>query len=135
VGRPAPQLRAARDARPGARRRRRRTGVLEALREVFADTKEQRCWWQKIGNVLAALPKSAYKEARAALAVARITNDLDVLLAFYDLPGERWIHLRTANPIRSIPPTSSRWSEPARSSRTAGSSNDPTNQQAMTLTP
>jgi hypothetical protein len=37
--------------------------------------------------------------------------------------------------VPSIPPTSSRWSEPARSSRTASSSNDPTNQQAVTLTP
>jgi len=34
-------------------------------------------------------------------AVAKITNDLDVLLAFYDLPGEHWIHLRTTNPIES----------------------------------
>jgi hypothetical protein len=97
-----------------------------------------------------------------------------VPLAFYDLPGEHWIHLRTTNPIESTfatvrlrqlvtkgpgsratgiamafklieseqhrwcavnPPTSSRWSEPGRSSRTASSSNDPTNQQAVTLTP
>ena len=34
-------------------------------------------------------------------AVANITNDLDVLLAFYDFPGEHWIHLRTTNPIES----------------------------------
>jgi hypothetical protein len=46
-------------------------------------------------------------------AVAKITNDLDGL----------------------HPPTSSRWSEPTRSSRTASSSNDPTNQYAVTLTP
>jgi transposase-like protein len=37
--------------------------------------------------------------------------------------------------VPSIPPTSSRWSEPARSSRPASSSNDPANQQAVTLTP
>jgi hypothetical protein len=30
-----------------------------------------------------------------------ITDDLDVLLAFYDFPGEHWIHLRTTNPIES----------------------------------
>jgi putative transposase len=105
-------------------------GFWKALRDVFADTKEQRCWWHKIGNVLAALPKSAHKDAKAALAevynaedrdhaeqaakafaaaygakwpkaVAKITNDLDVLLAFYDFPGEHWIHLRTTNPIES----------------------------------
>jgi transposase-like protein len=91
-------------------------------------TKEQRCWWHKIGNVLAALPKSTYKDAKTALAeiyyaedsdhaeqaakafaaaygakwpkaAAKITYDRDVLLAFYDFPGEHWIHLRTANPI------------------------------------
>ena len=101
-------------------------GFWKALRDVFADTKEQRCWWHKIGNVLAALPKSAHKDAKAALAeiynaedrdhaeraakafaaaygakwpkaVAKITNDLDVLLAFYDFPGEHWIHLRTTD--------------------------------------
>src|SRR3954471_5751562 len=83
-----------------------------------------------MGNVLAALPKSAQPGARAALAeiynaeskeharkavkvfedlygakwpkaVAKITDDLDVLLAFYDFPAEHWIHLRTTNPIES----------------------------------
>ena len=34
-------------------------------------------------------------------AAAKITNDLDVLLAFYDYPAEHWIHLRTTNPIES----------------------------------
>ena len=34
-------------------------------------------------------------------AVAKITDDLDVLLAFYDFPAEHWIHLRTTNPIES----------------------------------
>jgi hypothetical protein len=35
-------------------------GFWKAIRDVFPDTKEQRCWWHKIGNVLAALPKSAH---------------------------------------------------------------------------
>ena len=34
-------------------------------------------------------------------AVAKITGDEDELLAFYDYPAERWIHLRTTNPIES----------------------------------
>ncbi len=34
-------------------------------------------------------------------AVAKITDDLDELLAFYDYPAEHWIHLRTTNPIES----------------------------------
>jgi transposase-like protein len=105
-------------------------GFWKALRDVFPATREQRCWWHKLGNVLAALPKSAHPSARAALAeiynaedkdhalaaakafaadygakwpkaVAKITDDLDVLLAFYDYPAEHWIHLRTTNPIES----------------------------------
>ena len=35
----------------------------------------------------------------ATKAVAKITEDLDVLLDFYDYPAEHWIHLRTTNPI------------------------------------
>jgi putative transposase len=79
---------------------------------------------------LNALPKSAQPGARAALAeiwnaedkqhaqaaaktfaadyatkwpkaAAKITDDLDVLLAFYDYPAEHWVHLRTTNPIES----------------------------------
>ncbi len=107
-----------------------RSGSGRPFREVFPDTREQRCWWHKIGNVLAALPKSAHPGAKAALAeiynaedhdhalqaakafaadygakwpkaAAKITDDLDVLLAFYDYPAEHWIHLRTTNPIES----------------------------------
>ena len=105
-------------------------GFWGALREVFPETKEQRCWFHKIANVLAALPKSAHPGAKKALAeiwnaedrdharravaafklaygakfpkaVAKITDDLDELLAFYDFPAEHWIHLRTTNPIES----------------------------------
>ena len=105
-------------------------GFWKALREVFPDTKEQRCWFHVGGNVLSALPKSAHPGAKAALAeiynaedkdhalkaakafedlygakwpkaTAKITEHLDVLLAFYDYPAEHWIHLRTTNPIES----------------------------------
>ena len=34
-------------------------------------------------------------------AAAKITGDLDQLLAFYDFPAEHWIHLKTSNPIES----------------------------------
>ncbi|WP_454299124.1 IS256 family transposase [Salana multivorans] len=105
-------------------------GFWRALRDVYPTTVEQRCWWHKIGNVLAALPKSVHQDAKAALAeiynaadrehaqaaarafaaaygakwpkaTAKVTDDLDVLLAFYDFPAEHWIHLRTTNPIES----------------------------------
>lgn len=35
-------------------------------------------------------------------AVTKITEHLDVLLAFHDFPAEHWIHLRTTNPIERI---------------------------------
>ena len=99
-------------------------GFWRAVRDVFPDTKEQRCWFHKTGNVLAALPKSAHPNAKKALAeihqaedkdhaitaakvfaaeygakwpkaAAKITDDLDVLLAFFDYPAEHWVHLRT----------------------------------------
>ena len=105
-------------------------GFWKAVREVFPATKEQRCWFHKQANVLAGLPKSAHPSALAAMreiynaedidkaqvavkafeldfsakypkAVAKIVDDLDVLLEFYHYPAEHWIHLRTTNPIES----------------------------------
>jgi hypothetical protein len=32
---------------------------------------------------------------------AKITDDRDALIAFFDYPAEHWIHLRTTNPIES----------------------------------
>jgi transposase-like protein len=37
--------------------------------------------------------------AKFPRAVAKITGDLDQLLAFYDYPAGHWVHLRTTNPI------------------------------------
>ena len=84
-----------------------------------------------MSNVLAALPKSARpgtrsrpwprlsntktnsrqrKTAKAFAAelgakwpkaAAKITDDLDVLLALYDFPAGHWVHLRTTNPVES----------------------------------
>jgi hypothetical protein len=36
-----------------------------------------------------------------ARATTKITDDLDMLLSFYDYPAEHWIHLRTTIPIES----------------------------------
>ena len=105
-------------------------GFWGALREVFPQAREQRCWFHKIANVLGALPKSAHPGAKKALAeiwnaedrrhaldavaafeaaygakfpkaAAKITDDVEELLAFYDYPAEHWIHLRTTNPIET----------------------------------
>jgi transposase-like protein len=105
-------------------------GFWAALGAVFPETRAARCWFHKIANTLAALPKSAHPAAKKTLAqiwnaenktealkavkafealfgakfpkaVAKITDDLEELLAFYDYPAEHWIHLRTTNPIES----------------------------------
>ena len=34
-------------------------------------------------------------------AVAKVTDDAETLLTFFDYPAEHWIHLRTTNPIES----------------------------------
>ena len=106
-------------------------GFWAALRDVFPETREQRCWVHKMVNVTGAMPKSLHekaksdlqdiwmaetkKEANAAFdlfvetygvkyerAVKKLTKDRDQLLAFYDFPAEHWKHIRTTNPIESI---------------------------------
>jgi len=105
-------------------------GMWSALREVFPETAEQRCWVHVAANVLNALPKSAQPAARRALAeirdaedrahaeaaiksfatefgakwpkaVAKVTDKPDALLCFFDFPAEHWRHLKTTNPIES----------------------------------
>jgi putative transposase len=36
-----------------------------------------------------------------AKAVAKLTDDLDVLVEFYNDPAEHWVHLGTTNPLES----------------------------------
>ena len=52
-------------------------GFWKALREVFPDTREQRCWFHVSSNVLAALPKSVHPGAKAALAEIYNAEDRD----------------------------------------------------------
>jgi putative transposase len=52
-------------------------GFWKALREVFPDTREQRCWFHVSSNVLAALLKSAHPGAKAALAEIYYAEDMD----------------------------------------------------------
>jgi putative transposase len=44
---------------------------------VSPDTQEQRCWWHKQANVLAALPKSAYPGALATMGEIYNADDTD----------------------------------------------------------
>jgi len=109
-------------------------GFWAALRTVWPETTEARCWVHKVANCLNALPKSVQPTARRMLAeirdaedrahaltaidafaaefgakwpkaVAKIVDDAVPLLAFFDFPAEHWIHLKTTNPIESTFPT------------------------------
>ena len=105
-------------------------GFWTALRKVYGESREQRCWVHKTGNVLNKLPKGKQAKAKSMLhdiwmaetrqeahkafdlfvesyqvkyakAAKCLTQDRDVLLAFYDFPAEQWMHIRTTNPIES----------------------------------
>lgn len=71
-------------------------GFRMAIREVFPESREQRYWFHKQANALAALPKSAHPNAIKAM---QEIYDADVLLDFYRYPAEHWLRLRTTNPI------------------------------------
>jgi len=105
-------------------------GFWGALREVFPESREQRCWVHKIANVLDAVPSSLQPKVKTALhnimnaedkaaaevaidqfqatygakypkAVDKVLKDREVLLSHFDFPIEHWIHLRTTNVIES----------------------------------
>lgn len=105
-------------------------GFWNALRQVYPETDEQRCWVHKIANVLDKLPKRLQPRAKSHLheimrapdrqtalaelarfrreygdkypkAVACLTRDQDTLFTFMTYPAAHWIHLRTTNAIES----------------------------------
>jgi putative transposase len=105
-------------------------GFWAAARDVFPETRSQRDWVHKTSNVLDALPNSVHRRAKKAIheiteaenkreaeraieafaeefgikwprAAAKIVDEKEALLAFYEFPAEHWIHLRTTNPIES----------------------------------
>ena len=105
-------------------------GFWAALRKVFPETKEQRCWVHKTANVLNKMPKSVQPKAKGDIheiwqaetkadaeqafdhflekydakyqkACECLRKDREQLLTFYDFPAEHWGHLRTTNPIES----------------------------------
>jgi transposase-like protein len=107
-------------------------GLWAALRDVFPATRHQRDWVHKAANVLGCLPAAVQAGAGRALAeirdapdrdhaqraiqtfarddgvkwpkaVAKITDDAEELLTFYDFPAEHWLHLKTSNPVDLLP--------------------------------
>lgn len=105
-------------------------GFQAAAAEVWPETRIQRCWFHKTGNILDKLPTALQEKAKGMLhdqylaptreealkafglfvesfgakypkAVECLVKDKDDLFAFYDFPAMHWIHLRTTNPIES----------------------------------
>jgi putative transposase len=105
-------------------------GFWKALREVYGETREQRCWVHKTANILNKMPKSLQGKAKGHLqdiwmaetradaeaafnffieaygakydkATDCLIKDRDRLLTFYDFPAEHWKHIRSTNPIES----------------------------------
>ena len=106
-------------------------GIWSALRDVYPETAEQRCWNHRILNVLDTLPTRVQPHAKdllAAIAYAetleeaerqkaafqrwaaqrghddaarRLDRDWDRFVTFYQFPKEHWPHLRTSNPVES----------------------------------
>jgi transposase-like protein len=105
-------------------------GFWKAVREVWPETREQRDWCHKLGNVLDKLPKRLQPKAKRMLrdamyaetreqadeqinafvaefkakyskATACLTKDRETLLTMFDYPAEHWRHLRTTNVIES----------------------------------
>ena len=106
-------------------------GFWKALRQLWPETQEQRCWVHKMANVLDKLPKGVQPKAKGMLhdiyqaeskaaaekafdlfvasfaakypkATECLAKDREVLLTFYDFPAEHWLHIRTTNPIESV---------------------------------
>ena len=106
-------------------------GIWGALRNVYPDASEQRCWNHKIINVLDKLPKRQHDLAKLMLrtipyvdsraeaerlrdvfsrwcrnhsyeaASETLERDWDRMVTFYEFPAEHWRHLRTTNPVES----------------------------------
>ena len=105
-------------------------GFWAALREVWPESKEQRCWVHRLANVLDKLPKRLQPRAKSQLheifkaetkeiaeeqlakfvkeyedkypkAVASLLRDREKLLTFYDFPAAHWQSIRSANVIES----------------------------------
>jgi putative transposase len=106
-------------------------GLWGALRQVYPEAEEQRCWNHKILNVLDKIPTRQQETAKALVrgipyaatrqdaerrrdhfvrwcehqghgaAAQCLAADWDRLVTFYRFPQPHWQHLRTTNPVES----------------------------------
>ncbi len=106
------------------------TAIWGAVRQVWPEAGEQRCWNHKMRNVLDRLPQREQSEAKDLLravvyapsraealkarevfarryrpwypkAVDVLEDDWERMVAFYDFPEDHWKHLRTTNVVES----------------------------------
>ena len=104
--------------------------IWGAVRQVWPEAGEQRCWNHKMRNVLDRLPQREQSEAKDLLravvyapsraeavkarevfarryrpwypkAVDVLEDDWERMVAFYDFPEDHWKHLRTTNVVES----------------------------------
>lgn len=106
-------------------------GIWGALRNVYPEAEEQRCWNHKVLNVLDKVPKGQQAVATELVrripyaetereaqqrkaefaawcqergyeaAIASLERDWEQLVTFYRFPKEHWRHLRTTNVVES----------------------------------
>jgi len=105
-------------------------GFWSAIEEVYAETKQQRCWKHKTANILNYLPKSSQPKAKQAIheiwqaetkevaekafelfidtyeakypkATLCLQKDRVELMTFFTFPAKHWQSIRTSNPIES----------------------------------
>lgn len=106
-------------------------GIWSALRGVYPDAGEQRCWIHRMRNVLDCVGKKKQAQAKELLtkvmygdslaeahstkrifqvwargngcdkAADALERDWDRMVAYYALPKEHWVHLRTTNLVES----------------------------------
>lgn len=106
-------------------------GIWAAIRNVFPEAKEQRCWNHRILNVLDRVPKKNQAQAKPLLTAipyaeslkecekskaqfqdwcarknlpdaARVLDeDWDRMVSFFSFPKPHWQHLRTSNVVES----------------------------------
>ncbi len=106
-------------------------GIWAALRNVYPEAAEQRCWNHKLLNTLDQLPTRQHPVAKPMLtaipyaasqaeaerlrtqfttwcrqrgysqAAETLERDWERMMTFYRFPREHWQHIRTSNPVES----------------------------------
>ncbi len=105
-------------------------GFWSAVRDIYPESKSQRCWVHKTANILDKMPKKVQPktkdmihemymsstkkdalgvydlfvntfESKYPAAVRCLAKNKEELFTFYDFPDKHWTHIRTTNAIES----------------------------------